>query len=49
MAIRVTMQENELMQELQAKLGEANIELVFDEDDVKVVEPKKDDEEKEED
>lgn len=45
MAIRVTMQESELMEELQAKLGEANIEIVFDEDENKTVESKKDEDE----
>lgn len=49
MAIKVTMQESQLMEELQAKLGEANIEIVFDEDDAKVVNPKKDDEDNEDD
>lgn len=47
MAIRVTMQESQVMEELQAKLGEANIEIVFDEDENKTVEPKKDEEEQE--
>lgn len=48
MAIRVTMQESEIMEELQAKLGEANIEIVFDEDENKTLEPKKEEEEEQE-
>lgn len=38
MAIRATMQENEIMAELQAKLGEANIEIVFDSEDDQIIE-----------
>lgn len=49
MAIRVTMQENQIMEELQAKLGEANIEIVFDEEETKAVEQKEENEEDEED
>lgn len=47
MAIRVTMQESQMMEELQAKLGEANIEIVFDEEEDKILEPKKDEEDEE--
>lgn len=40
MAIRVKVQNNTIGEELQAKLGALGMEIVFEEDDIKEMEPK---------
>lgn len=40
MAIRVKVQNSGVGEELQAKLGAAGLEIVFEEEDIKVQEPK---------